>query len=227
MPPPKLKTPGKMSTAKQCMQCESIFYGRGVKFCGNSCKMTFRNLIDNPAKNPDTAHKISVAAIARNAQALMMTKAARRKAVQNIKGKLKGRTLTSDHKSAISRGTKLAGCRPPWADHHPSGPDHPQWKGGVSLVRNKDWGTPQYQNFRFAVFNRDKHTCQKCKYHGPKLHAHHIKAWAEYPELRYDPSNGITLCHDCHHAEHRGKPRPKGCQPRTLAALRLSLAAVA
>lgn len=35
-----------------------------------------------------------------------------------------------------------------------------------------------------------------------ELHAHHIKQYKSHPELRYDVSNGITLCGNCHRKFH-------------------------
>lgn len=38
------------------------------------------------------------------------------------------------------------------------------------------------------------------------LQAHHIKGWNESPELRYELSNGETLCWRCHHTRHPNMP---------------------
>lgn len=63
----------------------------------------------------------------------------------------------------------------------------------------------EYKEWRDAVFARDNFTCQHCKKQGGKLNAHHIKPFKDYPELRLDIDNGITLCYDCHCAVHRGE----------------------
>lgn len=64
--------------------------------------------------------------------------------------------------------------------------------------RNQNRHTLDYRLWREAVFERDDFTCQDCGLRGVVLHGHHIKGWAEYPELRYDVSNGQTLCEKCH-----------------------------
>ena len=52
------------------------------------------------------------------------------------------------------------------------------------------------------VLSRDNATCQKCGAKDVELHAHHIKSYSEYPELRWEVANGITLCFRCHWAIH-------------------------
>lgn len=62
---------------------------------------------------------------------------------------------------------------------------------------------PQYKEWRGKVYKRDNYTCQHCNSNNGHLNAHHIIPYAKNEELRFELSNGITLCEECHKAEHR------------------------
>lgn len=77
------------------------------------------------------------------------------------------------------------------------------WKGGVSKENEKVRSSLNTRLWRKAVFERDNYTCQECGDRGRKghpviLNADHIKPFAYFPELRFDISNGRTLCLNCH-----------------------------
>lgn len=78
------------------------------------------------------------------------------------------------------------------------GPKNSFWKGGITPIGIKIRGSDEYKNWRTAVFNRDNFTCQDCGVRGCKLQAHHIKSFSAFPELRFEISNGQTLCVPCH-----------------------------
>lgn len=73
--------------------------------------------------------------------------------------------------------------------------------------KNVQRKTPQYAEWRTAVFERDGYRCAICGEVGGRLNAHHIKPFAKYPDLRLDIDNGITLCEKCHKEVHRRKSR--------------------
>ncbi len=80
------------------------------------------------------------------------------------------------------------------------------WKGGQKRYVHST-GTADYRNWRLSVFTRDSFTCVSCGQVGGYLEAHHIKGWANYPEFRFDVSNGVALCKECHSKtdNYRGK----------------------
>jgi len=70
--------------------------------------------------------------------------------------------------------------------------------------------SPEYQQWRITVLERDKYTCQHCEATGGRLVVHHIKTFKMNPELRLSPDNGIVLCNTCHEKLHLSrveKPR--------------------
>lgn len=97
----------------------------------------------------------------------------------------------------LSDTTRFCGkvCRLDWMSMFYRGEKHWNWQGGKTTKRSY---TRKYRNWRESVFKRDDYTCQICKARGVYIEAHHVKAWAHFPLLRYDIENGQTLCIPCH-----------------------------
>lgn len=99
------------------------------------------------------------------------------------------------------------------------------WKGFVRgircrdcyLLNNKGENSPNYNrdmtpeqrerqrrtkiddDWRNAVYARDNYTCVCCGWDkGNSLNAHHLWNYSQYPDLRRELSNGVTLCKKCH-----------------------------
>lgn len=67
----------------------------------------------------------------------------------------------------------------------------------------RDFKDPKWIYVRTECYRRDKYTCLWCGRSRKKdnrvvLNAHHIKRWADYPNLRFYLPNLITLCKECH-----------------------------
>lgn len=77
------------------------------------------------------------------------------------------------------------------------------WKGGISSINSKIRNCQKYKEWRLFVFKRDNFTCLGCGQIGGELNAHHIKSFAKYPELRFEITNGITVCKSCHDIIHK------------------------
>ena len=75
--------------------------------------------------------------------------------------------------------------------------DKSEWKGFASDKTQLLKKSPEYKEWRSAVFTRDNWECQECHVRGGALHAHHIKAKSIYPELVFEVNNGVTLCAAC------------------------------
>lgn len=74
--------------------------------------------------------------------------------------------------------------------------EHNAWKGGITKLTQRGRGTKIYKEWKWAVIKRDK-CCVWCG-STEKLEADHIKRWSTHPELRYEITNGRTLCMKCH-----------------------------
>lgn len=83
------------------------------------------------------------------------------------------------------------------------GSENPNWKGGISQDNIRARQSVVYKSWRTKVFIKDDYTCQKCFQKGIYLVAHHILNFSQYPQLRTNIKNGITLCKECHIGFHK------------------------
>jgi hypothetical protein len=77
------------------------------------------------------------------------------------------------------------------------------WQGGIAYKNGLIRTSIEQRLWCEAVFARDGWTCQKSGQIGGKLHAHHIKGFSQYPELRLAIDNGITLSIKAHREFHK------------------------
>lgn len=125
---------------------------------------------------------------------LKMSEAAKRRGSNRT-----GVKHTAETKAKISAVTKERTAR---------GATHYAYTDGRHQRDKEARRTVEYAFWRTAVFERDNYTCQHCgDKRGGNLHAHHLQAYADFPELRLEVSNGLTLCQDCHEKVHL-KPIP-------------------
>jgi hypothetical protein len=136
-----------------------------------------------------------------------------------IRKKLTGRHLSESHKirlrefnlgKKLSDETKiLIGIASTGRKHSKetlikiSGINAHRWKGGITSENVAIRQSIELKLWRESVFARDNWTCQKYGLRGCKLCAHHIKNFAEYPELRTSIENGITFSDKAHREFHK------------------------
>lgn len=92
------------------------------------------------------------------------------------------------------------------------GEDNPNWRGGATEKNRLARNTWQYRDWKKLSIMRAGNKCELCGVVGGSmcdccgvkivLHVHHIKSFAKYPDLRFDPENSEVLCPKCHKARH-------------------------
>ena len=146
----------------------------------------------------------------------------------NMSAAREGMTLSPDHRRKI--GLALLGRKASESKlekmrnrrHSPEtiqkmkgrcGEKCPSWKGGISPINAAIRNSAEGREWRESVFRRDNYTCQDCGVKGD-IHAHHINSFADFPLLRFDMDNGVTLCRECHGRRHGRILKPRTRVPQ-------------
>lgn len=117
-----------------------------------------------------------------------------------------GRKLTAEHVKKIvaaNTGHKRSGWKlspetcAQMSDRF-RGEKSSSWRGGITDKNALERTSARYKAWRKAVFDRDDYACQCCGVRGGELNADHIKPFATHEHLRFELSNGRTLCVPCH-----------------------------
>lgn len=193
----------------KCLQCQIEFFARSKdsrQFCSVACRQAFRNNpVRNPSTSPEAKQKISQSRLGKSTGSGEQH--------WNWQGKSLPR-FCSDcglqiKSTAWGKKSETKYCTK--CSH--KGDRHPQWRGGTTPKRTIECAKPEYKAFVRDCLVRDLYTCQWCGAKNGqgvtvKLEVHHIKSYAEYPALRLERSNGVTLCIACHNSTKRGTRRP-------------------
>jgi hypothetical protein len=85
-----------------------------------------------------------------------------------------------------------------------TGEKHHFWiKDRTKIKKQHERNNPNDKQWKYAVYKRDNFKCRLLDNHcNGRMEAHHIFSWKDYPELRCNINNGITLCH-YHHPRKR------------------------
>jgi hypothetical protein len=121
--------------------------------------------------------------------------------------RLSGKPKSLEHRLAMSRARRVSGLS--------SGEKNGNWQGGVSSANLRGRSKAAYFDWKNAVLANAVWKCQGCSLdhghvceccgHRVLLHAHHVKPYANHPQLRYDVSNGLALCERCHKKVHHNQ----------------------
>lgn len=116
--------------------------------------------------------------------------------------RLTGKPKSQAHKDAVSRAKRGA----------MAGDKSPHWRGGLTGALRKARTNREYRDWKADVLRLGDYKCVDCGLehghvcgccgHIVLLHAHHINEFSEFPNLRYEATNGKALCERCHQVEH-------------------------
>ncbi|HQX08689.1 MAG TPA: HNH endonuclease [Zoogloea sp.] len=157
---------------KQCEQCDITFSARRRynRFCSVACSNKWKG-----ANLPVSKNAFKTGSRPWN--------------TGTNKSGMSGKSHTAESKMKIRKAN--------------TGASAPNWKGGLTTENYRIRRSEQYAYWRKQVFERDGYACQHCGVKSitgrrVRIEADHIKPFATHKDLRFEVSNGRTLCEACH-----------------------------
>jgi len=77
------------------------------------------------------------------------------------------------------------------------------WKGGITETNHNWRRSTKWKEIRRTVIIRDEFKCTRCGILDVRFDVHHVNPYKKCPELKFDETNLVTLCKDCHKETHR------------------------
>jgi len=175
----------------QCKICGKPLYRKPSELGKYSCCREHRSELYKKYKNYSvkglkTGRGWNKGMSKKNGDELSYGKLRKQETKDKISAKMKGRIITEETRKKISEAHKAL-----WDKIGRTGKVERGWK---------------FTKWRKEIYKRDNYECKKCGAND-SIFAHHILSWKDYPELRFELSNGITLCSVCHKKAHKGKTR--------------------
>lgn len=154
---------------RNCNFCNEWYEGQGLLYCSYRCSRLAKPIIKKGNDNPSKRQGVR--------DKISLAKKGIPPSTETIKA------VINAHKGFLGKDARNG-----------------RWKEDrTTLKKTNRRGDPAYVEWRITVYRRDGFKCklssESCL---GRLEAHHIKPWRNYPELRYEINNGITLCH-AHH----------------------------
>lgn len=181
----------------KCAECNkefivnpTIYYAKGVRRCSLMCANRAKI---GRKKSEEHKKKIGLAHI--GIIPYLWTKEQRERRSRERMGIYPLANKTDEEKKKIYEKVAENNRKP---RPEKRGENSHSWKGGISKENHRIRQSFEYKEWRKAVFVRDDYTCCFCGRRGVYLEADHIKPFAYFRELRFDVSNGRTLCKPCH-----------------------------
>lgn len=192
-----------------CQSCEEEYetcLSRNLKYCSRECHLRVWERNKGTKLNDKQKKKLSEIAKTNGFGKWMIGKKHSEETKQKMressywKGK-KRPLFTEEHREKIGeagKGRKQSIESRKKKSDALKGDKGGGWRGGITPINAKIRNSLEYKLWREEIFERDDWTCQECKKRGGKLNADHIKPFALFPKLRFELTNGRTLCTDCH-----------------------------